>query len=374
MADRTQITINDFSSGSESSGKSVVSDGSGGVEFTTPSGGGGSSDNIIINGNFDVWQRGTSFAAIADEAFSADRFRYDKDSVAVHTITKSTDTPTITQCEYYSAHSLKLDCTTQDDLVAASDNVSLRYVVEGFDYASLKDQEATLSFWVKATKIGIYCVAFRNNGMDRSYIAEYTINTTNTWEQKEITLTFDQSGGTEAYDKTAGLHINWTILAGGTHQTTKDAWQSGNYLATSNQVNGADSTSNDFYLDSIKLELGSSATTYNLRLISEELVLCHRYYLSLPHVLTSFVAVGFLVTSTTFRAFISTPVEMRDSPTFSATSLSVYIGGATHTIASLTITKCANGTHVHGTVSPSGSAQTIGTIVSGSDNYLEAEL
>jgi hypothetical protein len=51
-------------------------------------------DNPIINGNMEIWQRGTTFTAIAHNAYSADRFKWNNTSGAgVVTINRSTTTP-----------------------------------------------------------------------------------------------------------------------------------------------------------------------------------------------------------------------------------------------------------------------------------------
>jgi len=47
---------------------------------------------------------------------------------------------------------------------------------------------------------------------------------------------------------------------------------------TTNQVNGVDSTANDFKLALIQLEAGSVATEFEQRSIQQELALCQRYY------------------------------------------------------------------------------------------------
>jgi hypothetical protein len=240
--------------------------------------GGGALPNVIINGNMDIWQRGTSFAAIAHDDYSADRFKYKKVGTMVHTASQSTDVPTEAESGIKSNYSLKLDCTTADAAMGAADRNRLMYIVEGYDYAPLKDNAVTLSFWVKAVKTGTYCIGFINNGSDRSYVVEYTIDSASTWEKKTITLTFDQSGGTEDYTNGAGLYISWTISAGTNFHTTADAWQNGNYFATANQVNGVDNTANDFYLAQVKLELGAGATAFVARPIGEELALCKRYF------------------------------------------------------------------------------------------------
>ena len=232
--------------------------------------------NAIINGNMSVWQRGTTtLTNPANGTYFPDRFSVghvlgDGTYKAIcESITPAAGFP------FTSA--LKIDCTQVETAVAAGEYMFIHHKVEGYDFVPFEGRTATLSFWVKATKVGTYCVVFRNNAYDKSYIAEYTVNTTNTWEKKSVTLTFN-SGGTFLYTNGIGVGISWVVLCGSTYQTTKDVWANGNYLATSNQVNGFDSTDNNFSLTGIQLELGSTATEFECRPFAEELALCQRYY------------------------------------------------------------------------------------------------
>lgn len=234
--------------------------------------------NVLINGDFDIWQRGTSFASAATNTKVADRFKYQKAGTAVHDITRDTDVPSIAQSGHKSSYSMKLDVTTADTSIAAGDFSGFQYPMEGYDYAPLKDQDVTLSFWVKATKTGTYCVAFRNGGPDRSYVVEYTVDASDTWEKKEITVTLDQSGGTENYDNALGMSIFWTLSCGSNFQTTANAWQTGSFVSTANQVNATDSASNNFFLSQVKLEKSSVATPFIKRPFIHELLLCQRYF------------------------------------------------------------------------------------------------
>lgn len=234
--------------------------------------------NIIDNGNFAVWQRGATFTSIATGAYSADRYSYQQPAgAAVHTITQSTDVPTVAQSGSLSLYSLKIDCTTADASIAATDRCFLNHAIEGFDFLAIAQRAFTLSFWVKATKTGIYCVAFRNSGADRSYIAEYTVNTTATWEYKTITVAASPTGGTWDYTTGVGLNVVWTLFCGSTYQTTANAWQTGNFVGTSSQVNAADSTANDFYLSQIMIVPGSTAYPIQPKSYAEDLAKCQRY-------------------------------------------------------------------------------------------------
>ena len=237
------------------------------------------SKNIITNGDFNIWQRGTSFAAIVIGAVAADMFSHVEVGDSVHTVTRDTDVPTLSESGHQSSYSYKLDCTTVDADTTANDLAGIQYKVEGYDFAPLQGKTATLSFWVKGTKTGTHTVAFKNiDTSDRSYIAEYTIDVTDTWEKKEITLTFDSSGGTWDYTTGQGLQIHWTVMSGPSIETTAGAWQTGNYYSSGNQVNACDSTDNNFFLSQVQLEIGDVATPFMSPKFSDELVACERYF------------------------------------------------------------------------------------------------
>ena len=239
--------------------------------------------NKIIGGDFTTnpWQRGTSFAAIANAAYSADRWVVGYTTSAAQTASKAADAPTAAQAGTFTQHCLSLAVTTADTSIAAGDYMILVQVIEGLNAASFGFGQAgtryvTLSFWVKGTKTGIHCVQVANSAGNRSYVAEYTINSTNTWEYKTITIPVDTTG-TWLYTNGAGIDVRFSLASGSTFQTSADTWAAGNFLATSNQVNALDSTSNIFKIALVQLEAGSVATTFDARSVGTELALCQRY-------------------------------------------------------------------------------------------------
>lgn len=245
-----------------------------GVNFSSVT----SQKNAIINGDFNIWQRGTTFSSIADSAYSSDRWVYQKAGAMVHDISRSTDVPTLAQAKRLFNYSLLADCTTADTSIAAGDYALIRQKIEGYNFLPLAQKIITFSFWVKATKTGIYCVFASNSVPDRSYVGEYTINTTSTWEYKTVTLAASPSAGTWDYTNGVGLNIGFCLAAGSTFQTTAGAWQTGNFHATSNQVNACDNASNDFRIVGVQLEVGSVATSFEQKTFNEQLFLCQRYY------------------------------------------------------------------------------------------------
>ncbi len=236
--------------------------------------------NLIIGGDFTLnpWQRGISFTGIATATYSADRFLTTYVSSAVTNVTQSTDSPTVAQANIYSVNAYQVAVTTADASIAAGDFYTITQRIEGYNFANIAQRSFTLSFWVKAVKTGIYCVSFVNSGADRSYVAEYTINVTNTWEYKTITVTASPSAGTWNYTNGIGLSVNFALACGSTFQTTANAWNTGNFLGTSNQVNGLDSNTNTFQLALIQVESGTDATPFEQKTIMEVLSSSQRYY------------------------------------------------------------------------------------------------
>jgi len=231
--------------------------------------------NRIINGDMRIAQRGTSFAAV--QGYTLDQWLFGKDGAMVCTVSQSSDVPNNT-----FQSSIKVDVSTADTSISASDGASLQTRIEGFNVRDLIGTTFTLSFWIKSPKTGIHCVAFRNLGganPDRSYILEFTVAVANTWEYKTLTVTGGLiTAGTWDWTNGTGLVVDFTLAMGTNLQTTAGAWQTGNFLATANQVNVMDNTANDFFLTGVQLEASTVATPFERRSYGQELALCQRYY------------------------------------------------------------------------------------------------
>lgn len=282
--------------------------------------------SIIINGNFDIWQRGTTFAGITDE-YTADRFKYEEVGAGVVTVKRAAIVP-----DGQSDFCLQVDVTTADAAIAAGDFYHILYAVEGYDAmmfgaGTVDVQRAMLSFWVRSAVTGTYCISFRNAAKDRSFIMEYTINVAGVYEYKSLGPFLDAGlGATWVTDNGVGMWIGFALAVGATFQTPVNVWTAGDYYASDNQVNLLEDTANNFYLSRVKLEVGLAATPFVRRSYAQELAACQRYYTKtfkqgvIPAQnagrvgAISVVAVG-TAAAQAVQGVWQYPVTMRDDPT-----------------------------------------------------------
>ncbi len=238
--------------------------------------------NRIINGNFDYWQRGESFSSPANLAYTTDRFKiYNSDSIRFN-IVKSADVPTLAQCGAVINQSINLDCAVAQASLGTGSYAILEHNIEGFNINSLYGKDVTLSFWVKANKIGKYSVGLRNGANTRSYPMEYEIFTSDTWERKTLTFEIDNTVGTWEYGANIGLRARFNLAIGTDMQTsTLDEWNGSNGFASSNQVNFVDSTSNTIKFSQIMMHEGKEALDSYVWAggdYANEFRLCQRYF------------------------------------------------------------------------------------------------
>lgn len=214
--------------------------------------------NAIINGDMTFAGRGTSFVAVVNNDTTLDNWQFTNNTAGVVTITQSTDAPTVGNAGRLISYSHRLQVTTADASVATSDLSVIRQDIPGYLFVDFAQRDLTLSFWVRSGKTGTHCIAMRNSGSDRSVVLEYSISVADTWEFKTLSVPASPSAGTWNYTSGIGLTIFFTLIAGSDHTTTAGSWQTGNFKATSSQVNVYDSNSSRYFsITGVQLEVGS---------------------------------------------------------------------------------------------------------------------
>jgi len=236
--------------------------------------------NLIINGAMQVAQRGTS-GATGNGYNSVDRFRIASGGTSQWALTQTqeTDAPT------GFSKSTKYSCVTAETTLDAADWAGIQYTFEGQDlqhlsYGSASAQSITLSFWVKSSATGTFGVSLFQPNDSRIIGSTYTISSANTWEQKIITFAGDTTGIIDNVN-TEGLRIYWLLAAGSSYTGIDNtSWKAyaGNDFADGHVVNLIDSTSDNFYLTGVQLEVGDTATPFEHRSYGDELARCQRYY------------------------------------------------------------------------------------------------
>ena len=152
----------------------------------------------------------------------------------------------------------------------------------GWNYTS-SSSFITLSFWVRSAKTGTYIVEFYNNNSAGFKIQSqsYTISSADTWEKKTITIDGDTALGFQNTTD-AELLVYWWLAAGTTYNSgsTSAAFQtySNANHAAGQAVNLLDSTSNEWYLTGVQLEVGSQASPFEHEPVGVTLRKCQRYY------------------------------------------------------------------------------------------------
>ena len=242
-----------------------------------------SNRNKVINGGMIVNQRGNQSATGSEGYFACDRFKTVNGSGAQVAISQSTDTP-----DGFS-NSMKWDCTTADTSIASNEYFIIRQAFEGRDLQDMQKgtssaKKVVLSFYAKATKTGTYIVEFIDHDNSSRHVNKsYTVSDTN-WNRYTISFPADTTG-TIDNDNARSMDINFWLLAGSnyTSGSLQTAWGADtNANRAVGQVNAMDSTSNDFYLTGVQLEIDHSglgiASDFEHRSFAQELVLCERYY------------------------------------------------------------------------------------------------
>ena len=290
-------------------------------------------NNLIHNGEFAIWQRGTTAIYSSQNKYLADRFKFISSTDGNGSVHQHANVPTVAQTGGSQfAYSLRLNCTTADASLASTQYINLSQRIEGRNLRHLGFGQsgvryATLSFWQRSPN-GTYHVSFRNSSYNRYYIASYTA-ANNTWEKHELTIPVDTTG-TWATNNDTGLDITWS-LGGGSGYTsgTVGSWQPGSNHAGSGQKNFFDTVGNDFYITGVQFEKGSVATPFEHKSYGEDLLQCQRYFFTItpPNGFigsTEDLGAAFASSANEVQFPIKFPVEMRGTPTVEQVTGSNY--------------------------------------------------
>ena len=279
--------------------------------------------NLVHNGDFRIDQRGGTHTTVT--SYHLDRWKFQRDALAeyTHEVTSSTDAPN------GFSKSLRLEViSTETSGVSATKDLALTQEMEGQDLQLLaagtsSAKPFTLSFWVKSTKPGVYCVSVVADPTDVSsgnkiFSTTYKINSASVWEYKTVnippcTLT------TIRNDTGRGMSLRWLTIAGSSYTgaTTGNLHQWSNYH--SSLFGGGHETQlitdgDVWQITGVQLEVGKNATDFEHRSYGEELALCQRYFYKIGGTANKIIGPAFSPATNEVAIMVSHPVTMRVPP------------------------------------------------------------
>ena len=269
--------------------------------------------NKIINGDFGVWQRGTSGFGLG-AAFNADRWAFYRDgSGATEAITQQTFTPGTAPVSGYEGQYFWRYAAT----VAGTGATERSLYTKIEDVRTFANQTVTVSFWAKADAartINLFLAQNFGSGGSASVITSLTGHSvTTSWARYSTTVAVPSiSGKTVGTSSFLQLTMSFPVNV----IETIDIW-------------------------GVQLEAGSVATPFTTAsgTIQGELALCQRYYYRNTSG-AAFVNMGngAAISTTASTMDMQFPVTMRAVPTsidFSTIRLQDFAAG--YAITSLTI-------------------------------------
>jgi hypothetical protein len=253
--------------------------------------------NALINGSFNIWQRGTSLTGYA---YTADRWLA-YNAAAVNTISRQTASLAGFQYCARVQRNSGATSTAQQYLVQAVESVNSYY---------LQGKPVILSFW--ARKGANYSSASSllnanietSTGTDQSYISAWAGSSPSALGTVTLTTTWQK------------FTINSSIVP----LTANQVAVSFSYIPV-----GTAGAADYFEITGVQLEQGSVATPFEQRPIGTELALCQRYYYKSGYVWGNVLGSGFIANNSNqfgeaFR--FDFPTTMRATPTLTYTFFS----------------------------------------------------
>jgi hypothetical protein len=205
--------------------------------------------NKVINGDFGIWQRGTTATPVSGYGFGPDRFLTYSFGTSTSTISQQTFTPgTAPIAGYESQYFCRIASTNS--------NTFIENRIE--DVRTFAGQTVTLSFWAKSASAQSLSInAYQNFGTGGSStvtaLSAYAPAITTSWARYSVSFNFASIAG-----KTIGT---------------------GGYLI----LNWYGAINNNLDLWGVQLEAGSVATPFTTATgtLQGELAACQRYYFKL---------------------------------------------------------------------------------------------
>ena len=301
-----------------------------------------SNRNVLVNSAMQVAQRGTSSTGLGATTgyYTADRWEHQFNATAGRLTSSVVG---ITDLAGFRS-ALKFACTTADTSIASGEYFVLAQKIEGFNiqrfgFGTASAKPLTLSFYAKGNGNAQYTAQLQTAGSNE---VSASFNVTSSWQRFEINYPAATSVGSVLNnDNSSQLNLQiWlhagSDFSGGTSLNTTWGSPANNTMAVGNS-SFFSSTSNEFFITGVQLELGDTATPFEHRSYAQELALCQRYYYQIKQYENAgqyTFTVGAVGGSNT-HCIVTNPQQMRAAPSTTYSGSVNVIANAT-TISSPT--------------------------------------
>ena len=257
-------------------------------DVTFPTAGSFGRRNLIDNGGMRVAQRASSVTGIQNNAEGCrvvDRYHVTFGNGGsyntVLTGAASSEVPNVGLTS-----SFKLTVTTNDSIQnneflnigQGIENKTMR--ASGWNYRD-PNSNLVLSFWARTSVGGTYTVSARNwEAFESAFYYVQTVDLeANVWKHNILTIPGHPKLNFN-FDNTPGLSLRWYLAAGpDRNDNTSIGWASGAEIqANQGQVDWAATNGATFNLTGVQLEVGDTATPFELRSWDDEIRDCSYYY------------------------------------------------------------------------------------------------
>ena len=264
--------------------------------------------NLLINGDMNIWQRGTS-VAINTLGYTADRWYHQSYNGAVISQQPTSDSTRLPSTRYCAR-------VLRNAGVSTANFMYFTQSMETSQSIKLAGQTATLSFWARAgagiTSSTFTATIFYGTGIDQNLIAGYT-------------------GQATAFTQNFTLTTTWQkfVLTGNVPTTATEVAFVCGYTPV-----GTAPANDYFEITNVQLEQNYQPTPFEQRPIGVELGLCQRYYWK--HISSAGISyLSFQYAGTQYRLTIPNPVQMRINPHTVTTS--TWQGGTTPSLSAANV-------------------------------------
>ena len=238
--------------------------------------------NRIINGNMVIDQRNAGASVTittTNPTYTLDRWAAYGSVTSKYTVQQNAASVTPPAGFSYYLGATSSAATS----VGSTDYYYLRQAIEGFNTADLgwgtaNAKTVTLSFQVYSSLTGTFGGGIRNSANNYCYPFSYSISTANTWTSISVTIAGPTSGTWIGATNGVGMDVNFSLGTGTTYSGTAGAWAVGNFVSVTGATSVVGTNGATFYITGVQLEVGSSATGFEVVDYTTQLAMCQRYY------------------------------------------------------------------------------------------------